>query len=320
MPELPEVESVAKTLSLSSCVAGPTLVNFKHSRYQLRSAYPTQEQIDQILGMQLIRVYRRAKYLILVWGQKTDQKQSFSQNKIQEWAMIIHLGMTGSLVFYRKNQRNILDLAAGIMDSSQIIRKKTIILDQIESTISHPHFYCEFSDGSSLIYSDPRRFGLVQLIPVAGIARWEKHKELGVEPLSEEFTGSYLHNGLMRRKNSSIKRSLMDQKLVVGIGNIYTNEALFKARIIPTRASGSLILSEVEALVQASKEIIQLAIAKGGSTIRDYKNNDNQPGEFQNSLAVYGKKGEKCIRFCQGVIVKNMIEGRATYWCESCQK
>ena len=314
MPELPEVESIARTLSFASCMQGPTLIDFKHSNYRLRFRYPTEEEIGCMLGMQLLHVYRRAKYLILIWGKRKGDKN-------QEYSMIIHLGMTGSLVFYDASQGSITELAFSMMKHGQSVEymAKSGSYQNQKAILSHPHFCCKFSDDSSLIYCDPRRFGLVQLMESKNLPAWETDRQLGIEPLGQDFTGLYLHEKLKRHKNSVIKKSIMNQKIVVGIGNIYASEALFKAKISPTRVGYDITLAEAETLVGVSKEIMQLAIQKGGSTIRDYKNNDNRPGRFQESFAVYGRAGRICIN-CDSMISKCIIEGRATYWCESCQK
>jgi formamidopyrimidine-DNA glycosylase len=180
----------------------------------------------------------------------------------------------------------------------------------------HDHMVWEFEKGPTLVFNDPRRFGFVSM--------YEKHETpepfvgLGPEPLETEFDADHLFK-VSRKKNTPLKSFLLDQKNVAGLGNIYVCEALFLARLKPTRKAASLKQIECERLVPAVKKILQQAIRAGGSTIRDYKKADGKAGEFQQRFRVYGRDGDKCLT-CRKPIRLLRQAGRSTYWCSQCQK
>jgi formamidopyrimidine-DNA glycosylase len=180
----------------------------------------------------------------------------------------------------------------------------------------HDHMIWEFEAGPTLVFNDPRRFGFVSMYekgetPVPFIG-------LGPEPLSSDFSSDYLFQ-VSRKKNTPLKSFLLDQKTVAGLGNIYVCEALFLARLKPSRKARSLKVVECERLVKAVRVILQQAIRAGGSTIRDYKNAEGKSGEFQQRFRVYGRDGEKC-RSCRKPIRLLRQAGRSTFWCSQCQK
>ena len=182
----------------------------------------------------------------------------------------------------------------------------------------HDHCYIEFEDGRRLAFRDPRRFGMLDLVELGDEMGHPRLRDLGPEPLDEiEFTAAALFRASRGRK-VSIKVFVMDQKVVVGVGNIYASEALFRARIRPTRAAGRLTLKEAETLVLAIRDILRTAILAGGSTIRDFKAATGSTGYFQQSHQVYERKGEPC-RACGAPIKTKAVGGRSTYWCACCQ-
>jgi formamidopyrimidine-DNA glycosylase len=187
-----------------------------------------------------------------------------------------------------------------------------------EGPQKHDHVCISLQDGRKLIYNDPRRFGYFDFIPSEGEAscRWFHH--LGWEPLSREFRAVELHRSL-KKKSAPIKTAIMDQKLVVGVGNIYASEALFLAGIPPHRPSNQLTPDEVKDLVSAIKKVLKKAIRAGGTTIRDFKQAGGSSGYFQQKLNVYGRQGEPC-RACATPISLVTMAGRSTYWCKTCQK
>jgi len=182
----------------------------------------------------------------------------------------------------------------------------------------HDHIYLHFTNGLRLAYRDPRRFGIFDFVALEQEAQHPKLKALGYEPLSESFTGEALHK-LLRGKVVAIKVAIMDQKLVVGVGNIYASEALFRAKIKPVTPSLKLSLEKCEKLVASIKEILFEAIQAGGSSISDFAQASGESGYFQTRFKVYDREGEKCV-ICGAKIRAQTLGGRSTYWCSSCQK
>ena len=203
-------------------------------------------------------------------------------------AAIVHLGMSGSVFVVER------DTPAGV----------------------HEHFDIEFSSGKALRFRDPRRFGSLHWSDEPS-AHWLL-KDLGPEPLSGEFTGQYLWS-VSRGRRVSIKPFIMNASVVVGVGNIYANEALFRSRIHPRRAAGRISAQRFEALATSIKHVLDDAIRAGGTTLRDFVGGDGKPGYFQQTLAVYGRRGEPCID-CRTPIKQVVLGQRATYYCPHCQR
>lgn len=202
--------------------------------------------------------------------------------------IIVHLGMSGSL---------------------------RILPEELPAE-KHDHVDLVMSNGKVLRYTDPRRFGAWL---------WTKELEghnvlahLGPEPLSEEFSGAWLYEK-SKRKKTAIKPWLMDNKLVVGVGNIYASESLFVAGIHPDRLACSLSQEECERLVQSIKAVLLRSIEQGGTTLRDFLQSDGKPGYFAQELQVYGREGEPC-RACGTPISAGKHAQRSTYWCRRCQR
>ena len=203
--------------------------------------------------------------------------------------VIIHLGMSGSL---------------------RIVETGT-------PADKHDHVDILFANGQCLRYHDPRRFGCIL---------WTKdeplqHKlivSMGPEPLTDDFSAQHLFE-LSRNKKAAIKTFIMDSKVVVGVGNIYASEALFRAGIHPKRAAGKVSKARYEQLTRDIVEVLSEAISQGGTTLKDFVGGDGKPGYFQQTLAVYGREGEACVK-C-GAAVKCIVLGqRSTYFCSQCQK
>lgn len=202
-------------------------------------------------------------------------------------SLLIHLGMSGSL--------RIVPLTTP--------RK------------SHDHILITLDNTQQLRLHDPRKFGSFLLINPQTPHPLLAH--LGVEPLSAEFTGQYLYNS-SRNRRSAIKTHLMNQEIIVGIGNIYASEALFLAKIHPNRPANSITLNEAEHLVSHIKTELQRAITLGGTTLRDFIHPDGTHGYFQQTLQVYGQTGNPCPR-CHTPIEKQMIGQRNSFYCPNCQ-
>lgn len=182
----------------------------------------------------------------------------------------------------------------------------------------HDHIVFSLNDGKTVVFHDPRRFGLVTGEDTAAMAAHPLLAGLGAEPLGAEFDGGYLHVRLQRRKQQ-VKTAIMDQKLVVGVGNIYASEALHRCGIHPERAANGITRKQVDALVVAIRQVLEEAIASGGSTLRDYVNSAGASGYFQHRFAVYGREGKPC-RHCATPVQRLTQAGRSTFFCSSCQK
>ena len=186
-----------------------------------------------------------------------------------------------------------------------------------ETPEKHDHFDIETSSGDIVRFNDPRRFGSFLW---AG-SEPETHpllSALGPEPLSAEFTGKYLWESARKRK-VAIKQHIMNGNVVVGVGNIYASEALFRAGINPKRAAGRVSLHRLERLAGEIKNVLNDAIRQGGTTLRDYRGGDGKPGYFRQKLQVYERTGKPC-RVC-GTPITRIVQGqRATYYCKDCQR
>ncbi|SFN58969.1 DNA-(apurinic or apyrimidinic site) lyase [Izhakiella capsodis] len=202
--------------------------------------------------------------------------------------IIIHLGMSGSLR----------------------------VLPEEQPAAKHDHVDLVLSNGKVLRYTDPRRFGawLWSADPEASSVL----AHLGPEPLSEAFDGKYLFTK-SRTKRTAIKPWLMDNKLVVGVGNIYASESLFAAGILPDRPAMTLSSDEADILVQSIKAVLLRSIEQGGTTLRDFLQSDGKPGYFAQELQVYGRSGKSC-RMCGTPLLSGKHGQRSTYWCPHCQK
>jgi formamidopyrimidine-DNA glycosylase len=183
---------------------------------------------------------------------------------------------------------------------------------------NHDHIYIYLSNGLRLAFRDPRRFGIFEIYQPGRESQCPRLKSLGPEPLSSEFSSDYLWQQL-RKKKAPIKTALMDQKLVVGVGNIYASEALFLANIRPTRRADQVTRTEVQVLVEKIKAALLTAIEKGGSSISDFAGTSGKSGSYQDSHQVYDRKGKKCV-ICGTVIRAQILAGRSTFWCPRCQK
>jgi formamidopyrimidine-DNA glycosylase len=202
--------------------------------------------------------------------------------------LLVHLGMSGSLRY----------------------------LPQPKLPGTHDHIDMRFAGGGLLRFHDPRRFGSFHFC-----AEPEQHpllKDLGPEPLGEGFDADYLWRS-SRGREVAIKQHLMNGRVVVGVGNIYANEALFRAGIHPARSAGRIARARFEPLVRAVRDVLDDAIAEGGTTLRDYVGGDGEPGYFRGSLRVYERAGEPC-RSCGEPIRRRVLGQRATYYCSRCQR
>lgn len=181
---------------------------------------------------------------------------------------------------------------------------------------THDHVLITLKNGNKMVFHDPRRFGLMELLPTGTEAIHTLLKNLGPEPLLEGFTPRYLAAQLKRR-TGAIKPVLMDQKLVVGVGNIYASESLYLCGLHPSLPAHGLA-PKAAAIIDAIQVTLKAAIDSGGSTLRDYVGTQNEGGYFQHHFNVYGREGQPCFR-CATFIETSVQAGRATYWCPQCQ-
>lgn len=184
---------------------------------------------------------------------------------------------------------------------------------------THDHIVLTLASGTRLIYNDPRRFGIFDIIAKKNFEKDKRFSILGPEPLqSDQFDGEYLFK-VSRKRKIPIKTLIMDQKVVVGVGNIYASEALFHAGVRPLARAEKLTRAQCEKLVKAIQKVLAEAILEGGSSIRDYVQTNGASGGFQESHFVYAREGDPCRR-CRGLIRSQILSGRNTFWCVNCQK
>ncbi|WP_159710333.1 bifunctional DNA-formamidopyrimidine glycosylase/DNA-(apurinic or apyrimidinic site) lyase [Geminicoccus flavidas] len=201
--------------------------------------------------------------------------------------MLLHLGMSGRLVFDGQPMG------------------------------PHEHLTFDFDDGTVLRFVDPRRFGALDLTTEAELAGHRLLAGLGLEPLGNEFSGPALASAF-RHRIVAVKQALMDQKLVVGVGNIYASEALFRTGLHPATPAGAVDAERLEALAANVRTVLTEAIEAGGSSLRDYIQADGELGNFQRMFRVYDRAGEPCL-VCTGPIRRTVQGNRGTYFCERCQ-
>ncbi len=202
-------------------------------------------------------------------------------------AVVMHLGMSGKLIYAEDDRA----------------RNK------------HDHVIFLFSDNTSIIFHDPRRFGLVIILKEEEKVSF--FNDFGIEPLTDEFNGDYLQR-LLKNRKANVKSVLMNNRLIVGVGNIYASESLFRARISPFRPAQDLTYKECERLATEIKNVLNDAITAGGSTLRNYAQPSGSVGCFQNGFYVYGRVQKPC-KVCNNIIILIRQNGRSTYFCNACQ-
>jgi formamidopyrimidine-DNA glycosylase len=288
MPELPEVETVVR--GLRPVMEGHRFASVEARRPDLRFPIP-QDLSARLTGKMVMRVERRAKY-ILIHMQPDDDRGGGDSD-----VMIAHLGMSGRI--YIDEQRP-------------------------ETLLAHDHLIFELETGTVLRYHDPRRFGFVDLTRASLLADHRMLKNLGPEPLGNDFNGPYLASALKGRR-TPIKAALLDQKTVAGLGNIYISEALYFSGISPKRQAHSVSGGRSEKLTSAIRAVLVRAVDAGGSSLRDYVQPNGELGYFQHQWAVYGKEGDACPDCdCNiaetGGIQRITQSNRSTFYCPRRQR
>jgi formamidopyrimidine-DNA glycosylase len=287
MPELPEVETVRR--GLEPVLAGARLVRVEARRPDLRFPLPD-GFVQRLTGARIERLERRAKYLLA----PLDRGDT----------LVMHLGMSGRF-----------EIAGG-----EATRRPGDFHYAASADPKHAHVIFETDGGVRVTYFDPRRFGYMDLIATDALAAHPWFAGLGPEPLGPDLNGKHLAAAFAGRRQS-VKASLMDQRIVAGLGNIYVCEALFRAGISPLRPAGELGTRALNGLATAIKAVLEEAIEAGGSTLRDYAAADGALGYFQHRFRVYGREGETCQRRgCSGVVERIVQAGRSTFYCPVCQR
>ncbi len=187
------------------------------------------------------------------------------------------------------------------------------------SLAPHEHLSFALESGRRLRFCDPRRFGMALVVPTDDLAADRHFRHLGLEPLEADFDGKALR-ALARGRRVPVKTFLMDATRVVGVGNIYAAEALFRGGIHPRRSVARIAQRRFDLLAESVRDVLAEAIAQGGTTLNDFADGDGNAGWFQVSLAVYGREGEPCMNGCGSVIRRVNLSNRSTYWCPRCQR
>ncbi len=291
MPELPEVETVRR--GLAPAMEGVTFDKVEVRDRRLR--WPIAKDFEKrVTGKRVAGLGRRAKYLLA----------DLSSGDV----LLMHLGMSGSFrvskdakattpsVYYHKRSKN----------------------------IAHDHVVFHMSNGERVIFNDPRRFGSMKLVPRAKLEQEPLLRNLGPEPLGNEFDAGLLAKACAGKK-TSLKAALSDQRVVAGLGNIYVCEALYRARLSPKRQASTIAdrnskpNQRAYVLVDAIKAVLNDAIKAGGSSLRDHRRADGSLGDFQHNFQVYDREGEPCPN-CKGKVKRIVQTGRSTFYCPACQK
>ena len=293
MPELPEVETVRR--GLESAMAGARFHKVEQRRPDLRFPLPGRFA-GRLVGRSIVSLRRRAKYLL------ADLDDSN--------VLVMHLGMSGS---FR------IEMKARSRSPGKFHHARS-------AASAHDHIVFGMSNGARIIYNDPRRFGFMLIIPRIGLDRHPLFAGMGVEPLGNELDGALLAR-LFAGKSAPLKAALLDQRLVAGLGNIYVCEALHRAGLSPRRAAGTLARRNGAATQRADRlaavipDVLNEAVAAGGSSLRDHRQTDGTLGYFQHRFRVYDREGEPCpTPGCTGIIRRIVQSGRSTFFCGICQK
>ncbi len=316
MPELPEVEALR--LGLLKCIVGSTVKKVVVLNAKIVSSSGTKRQKDENKKLEFEKVFlnkkikslaRRAKNIII----------EFETSEI----ILVHLKMTGQMIFEEKsNSENLRVHPLGRLRSRK--------LEEVDFSKNkkHPnkHAYIIFElDNGSLYYNDIRQFGYVLYFKNIEELNDTKHfDKLGLEPFDQDFTLAYFKEGILK-KNTSIKKVLLDQSVVVGCGNIYADEACHAAHILPMRYCKSLKDTEIKNLYKNIISILEKAIHSGGSSIANYLLADGERGSYADYHKVYKRENKNCLKKvgdknCEGILQKITFASRGTHFCSECQK
>jgi formamidopyrimidine-DNA glycosylase len=287
MPELPEVETVRR--GLAPAMEGARIAKVEVRNRGLR--WPISKDFEKrITGTAVEGLGRRAKYLLA----------DLSSGDV----LVMHLGMSGS---FR-------------VDDGKIAKYH----HEKSKSAAHDHVVFHMSNGATVTFNDPRRFGSMKLVRRTKMNAEPLLRGIGPEPLGNEFDAAMLARACAG-KNTSLKAALLDQRVVAGLGNIYVCEALFRARLSPKRLASTIAdrngkpNARALVLVEAIKAVLHDAIKAGGSSLRDHRRVDGSLGDFQHNFQVYDREGALCPG-CKGKVKRLVQNGRSTFYCPACQK
>lgn len=285
MPELPETETIARDLDAALRGAIIRTVNVARADV-VRGAPIARPDTPRFVGRPITRVFRRAKAIVLEFS---------TENRL-----VVVPRFTGALLVSREPHAELLGPSRGMPPM-------------------HPYCCVQFllTDGRSLQYVDVRRLGTISVLTPEQYGAWDA--TLGPEPLDPDLTAERF-SGILRGSNRAVKTVLMDQKRLAGVGNIYANEALWRAGIRPTRRAGAVTRAEAARLLDALRAILTASIALRGTTFRDFQDAYGGRGGYAKELKVYGRGGEACPSCGATLQETHKLEGRSTVWCRSCQR
>lgn len=283
MPELPEVETVRR--GLEPAMAGRRILRADIRRPDLRWPFP-ERMSERLEGARVLRLRRRSKYILL----DLDSGES----------LLVHLGMSGRII--------VSGDVAGSFHHYHLPLEK------------HDHVVLYMEDGARVVFNDARRFGAMDLLDTLSETEHPLLATLGPEPLSNAFDGPGLAAALKGRR-SPVKAALLDQKVVAGLGNIYVCEVLHRAGLSPLRRCDRIAGHRVAALVPIIRQVLEEAIAAGGSSLRDHRQTNGDLGYFQHDFRVYGREGAPCpTEGCTATIRRVVQSGRSSFYCPACQR
>lgn len=303
MPELPEVETVRR--GLAPVFEGARIDAVRLNRADLRFPFPP-DFADRLTGRRVVALGRRAKYLLADLDDGT--------------VVVMHLGMSGA---FR------IEADAGGAATGGTVAAAAFVHPRSEVR-AHDHVVFRLAPPAGppaqVVYNDPRRFGFMTLATRAGLDTHRLFAHLGIEPTGNALSGACLAT-LFAGRRTPLKAALLDQRLIAGLGNIYVCEALHRAGLAPTAPAGGLATRAGQASVRADRlagairDVLDEAIAAGGSTLRDHRQANGDLGYFQHAFAVYGREGEPCRRpGCAGTIARIVQSARSTFYCPACQR
>jgi formamidopyrimidine-DNA glycosylase len=303
MPELPEVETVRRSLEPYVLNRAILEVEAKESLqgtrgYRVLQSITPDKLANGLAGLTFKALGRKGKLLVAELSSPEQRGQHF---------LHIHLGMTGQLTFRDPNRE----------DQPFTRHPKTGLQRSWQHPVDqHTHIVVTFSDKCQLLYRDIRKFGRWSLLDQ--LSSQKALAGLGPDPLTADWTLDGFSEQLSR-SNRPIKALLLDQSVLAGVGNIYADEALFQARIHPTAASSTLKKRQIQKVFQSVKNVLQLGVDHGGTSLSDYVDADGNPGRNQETLQCYGRYGEECYE-CKSTLERSVVAQRTTTYCPRCQK
>ncbi|HWG06713.1 MAG TPA: bifunctional DNA-formamidopyrimidine glycosylase/DNA-(apurinic or apyrimidinic site) lyase [Beijerinckiaceae bacterium] len=289
MPELPEVETVRR--GLEPAMVGARFLAVDQRRPDLRFPFP-ERFTERLEGRRIEGLGRRAKYILATLD--------------DAHVLVMHLGMSGSF-----------RIDGAEPGHFHYARSKDA---------AHDHIVFTLSNGATITYNDPRRFGFMQIVAATDLESHPLFRNIGVEPLGNELDGALLAR-LFAGKSVSLKAALLDQTLIAGLGNIYVCEALHRAHLSPRRGAATLArrngspTERAHLLAATIRQVLEEAVAAGGSSLRDHQRTDGTLGYFQHSFRVYDREDQPCqTPGCGGVVKRLVQSGRSTFFCPTCQR